>query len=169
MVPKLSGAERTSLSWYCPNTDEILEKPRIQYLFRRSGKGHRVVRLEEPTLSSDISFLWGTYLGIMITAALLFGSGYLVIHGASRPLIAAGYVLLVIGFTFPVYWGLSTIALGRKCTKKKTDAPPEATPPLIFRIGWVTAAKGAGILTGALTVLAVAIFLIGSGTASYLY
>jgi hypothetical protein len=40
---------------------------------------------------------------------------------------------------------------------------------LSYRIGWVTAAKGTGIVVGASMVVAVALFLMLSQTASYIY
>ena len=168
-VAKLTSEQEKGSDWYCPDTDQIVYNPVRRFLFRRSGEGHRVVRFQDPPLSSDMAFLWGTYLGMMITAALLYASGYFVIHGPNRLLAGAGYGLLAIGFSFPLYWGVSMILLGRKCTKRKSDAPPSTTPPLSYRIGWVTAAKGAGIVTGTCTVLAVALFLMISGTASYIY
>jgi hypothetical protein len=128
-----------------------------------------VIRLAEPTLSSDMSFLYGAFVGIAATAALLFVAGYLVIRGKSSFGISAGYAVLAIGFALPVYYGIAKILLGRKCTRKKSEAPAGVMPPLPYRLGWVMAAEGAGIVTGAAVVIAVAVFLISSGTASYLY
>jgi len=128
-----------------------------------------VLRYEPPGLSSDIAFLWGAYLGIMAAAALLYASGYLVIHGHNGLLVGIGYAFLAIGLCLPLYWGISTVLLGRKCTTGKGGAAAEPTPPLPYRIGWVTAARGTGIVVGASMVVAVALFLMVSGTASYIY
>ena len=155
--------------WYCPDTGEIVQAPRRRLFFAYSEKGLRVIRLTEPTLSSDMSFLFGAFVGIALTAAIMFVAGYFVIRGKSALAVSAGYVFLAVGFVFPVYYGVSKILLGRKCTRKKTDEPPGVMPPLPYRLGWVMAAEGSGLVTGAFVVIAVAVFLISSGTASSLY
>jgi hypothetical protein len=116
-----------------------------------------------------MSFLFGAFVGIAMTAALMFVAGYLVIRGKGTVAVFAGYAFLAIGFVLPLYYGISKILLGRKCAKKKKDEPPGVMPPLPYRLGWVMAAEGAGLVTGASVVIAVAVFLISSGTASYLY
>src|SRR5579864_922831 len=126
---QMNSERQKGSDWYCPETDQIVHNPVRRYFFRRSVEGHPVVRFQDPNLSSDMAFLWGTYLGLMITAALLYGSGYLVIHGKYRLLAGAGYALLAIGFSVPLDWGVSMILLGRKCTKRKGDEPPATTPP----------------------------------------
>ncbi|PWT97919.1 MAG: hypothetical protein C5B51_30410 [Terriglobia bacterium] len=161
-------SDKKPSTWYCPETGEVLEHAQRRFLARRSAAGYRVVPLQEPGLSSDIAFLWGAYLGIMVAAALLYVSGYLIIRGANGLLAALGYVLLAIGFSLPLYWGISTILLGRKCTKREKPAGG-SVPPLPYRIGWVMAAKGTGIVCGTAVVLAAALFLMVSGTASYIY
>jgi hypothetical protein len=77
--------------------------------------------------------------------------------------------LAAIGFVLPVYYGIAKILMGRKCTSRKPAESPGVMPPLPYRLGWVMAAEGAGLLSGASVVIAVAVFLIASGTASYLY
>src|ERR1700682_3344522 len=72
------GSAKLTSDWYCPDTDQIVHNPVKRYLVRRCGEGHRVVRFQDPSLSSDMAFLWGTYLGMMITAALLYVSCFLV-------------------------------------------------------------------------------------------
>jgi len=156
-------------NWYCPDTGETVQTTRRRLFLPYSETGHRVIRLAEPTLSSDMSFLFGAFVGISITAALLYVAGYLVIRGKSPAIIGAGFLFLAIGFVVPLYYGVSQILLGRKCTRRKSQEPPGPMPPLPYRLGWVLAAKGAGLLTGALVVIAVAVFLMASGTASYLY
>jgi len=155
--------------WYCPDTGETVQSTRRRLFLTYSETGYRVIRLAEPTLSSDMSFLFGAFVGIALTAALLFVAGYLVIRGKSAVAFWTGYVSLAIGFAFPVYYGISKILLGRKCTRKKPDGSTGSMPPLPYRLGWVMAAQGAGLVTGAFVVIAVAVFLISSGTASYLY
>ena len=157
--------------WYCPDTGETLEvahrRPFLPYSY--SADGHRLIRLGEPTLSSDMAFLFGAFVGIFATAALLYAAGYLLIHGKNLFLFAVGSLLFVIGLLGPLYYGLAEILLGRKCTKRNQERVPGALPPLPYRLGWVMAAEGTGILTGALVVIAVVVFLLSSGTASYLY
>jgi hypothetical protein len=155
--------------WYCPETGETVETARRRLFFTYSETGHRVIRLAEPTLSSDMSFLFGAFVGICIAAAPLFAAGYLVIRGKSSLAHFAGYAFLAIGFVLPLYYGMAKILLGRKCTKKKSQEPPGVMPPLPYRLGWVMAAQGAGLVTGAATIITLALFLIASGTASYLY
>ena len=158
-----------SSDWYCPDTGEIVQTPRRRLFLAYSDKGHRVIRLREPTLSSDMSFLFGAFVGIALSAALLFVAGYFVIRGKGPVAFWAGYALVIVGFVFPAYYGVAKILLGRKCTKRKSEEPPGVMPPLPYRLGWVMAAEGAGLVTGAVVVIAVAVFLISSGTASYLY
>jgi len=154
--------------WYCPDTDETVQTTHRRLLLVYDDQGHRVIRLAEPTLSSDMSFLFGAFVGIAATAALLFVAGYLVLRGKGLLALAVGAVFTGVGFLLPPYYGLSKILLGRKCTKKKPQES-SALPPLPYRLGWVIAAEGAGLLTGAAVVIAVALFLISSGTVSYLY
>jgi hypothetical protein len=155
-------------SWYCPDTGETVQTTRRRLFLTYDDQGHRVIRLAEPTLSSDMSFLFGAFVGISLTAALLFVSGYFVIRGKNTPAVLTGYGLAVIGFVFPVYYGTAKILLGRKCTRKSQKSPG-VMPPLPYRLGWVMAAQGAGLVTGATVVIVVAVFLITSGTTSYLY
>jgi hypothetical protein len=158
-------------SWYCPDTGEILavayRRPFLPYSF--SADGRRLIRLVEPTLSSDMAFLFGAFVGIFATAALLYAAGFLLIRGKNMFLFAVGAWLFAIGLVGPVYYGLSKILLGRKCTRRKPELTSGALPPLPYRLGWVMAADGAGILSGAVVVIAVMAFLIASRTASYLY
>jgi hypothetical protein len=158
-----------SSDWYCPDTGEIVQTTRRRLFFRYDDQGHRLIRLTEPTLSSDMSFLFGAFVGIALTAGLLFVAGYFLIRGRNLFTISAGWLFLVIGFAFPGYYGIAKILLGRKCTKRKSGEPSSSMPPLPYRLGWVMAAEGAGLVTGAVVVIAVAVFLISSGTASYLY
>jgi hypothetical protein len=155
--------------WYCPDTGETVQTTRKRLWFAYSETGRRLIRLTEPTLSSDMSVLFGAFVGIAATAALLFVAGYLVIRGKGTIAVATGYAFVVMGFALPVYYGIVKILLGRKCTRKKSQEPPGVMPPLPYRLGWVMAAEGAGIVTGASVVIAVTVFLISSGTASYLY
>jgi hypothetical protein len=157
--------------WYCPETGETLQTTRRRLFFTYSETGHRVIRLAEPTLSSDMSFLFGAFVGICITAAPLFAAGYFVIRGNSSLAHFAGYAFLAIGFVLPLYYGTAKILLGRKCTKleNKSEEPASVMPPLPYRLGWVMAAQGAGLVTGAATIITLTLFLISSGTASYLY
>jgi hypothetical protein len=155
--------------WYCPDTGETVQTTRKRLFVTYSEAGRRAIRLVEPTLSSDMSFLFGAFVGICITAALLFVAGYLVIRGKSSFTLIAGYAFLAVGFVLPLYYGIARILLGRKCTRRKSEEPPGPMPPLPYRLGWVMAAQGAGLVTGAATVITLALFLIWSGTASYLY
>jgi hypothetical protein len=166
---RVYGCILEAYDWYCPDTGETVETTRRRWFLTYDEAGHRVIRLAEPTLSSDMSFLFGAFVGICITAALLFVAGYLIIRGKSTFAVVAGYAFLAIGFALPLYYGVSKILLGRKCTKRKSTEPAGVMPPLPYRLGWVMAAEGAGLVTGAATIIAVAVFLIWSGTASYLY
>ncbi len=157
------------MEWYCPATGRIVPLTRRKFFSHRSEEGLRVIPLQEPGLSSDIAFLWGAYLGLMVVAAPVYAAGFLIIRGHNPVLATLGYALLVLGLTVPMYWGVSMIVLGKTCTRRTDAATTEPVPPLSYRIGWVMAAKGAGIVVGAAMVIAVALFLMISGTASYIY
>ena len=155
--------------WYCPDTGETLHSVHRRLFLRVSDQGRRVIRLAEPTLSSDMAFLFGAFAGIFATAALLYAAGFLLIREKNLPAFALGSFVLAIGICGPVYYGLSQILLGRKCTRRESKPLPGALPPLPYRLGWVMAAEGTGVLSGAFVMLLILVFLIASGTEGYLY
>jgi hypothetical protein len=146
--------------WYCPFTREIVPHPRRGLFCHRCGQGHRIVRLERPIVSSDIAALGGIAIAMSFSAVLLWLAGYLVLYGAAWWKVAAGCALAVVGFGFPFYEAIASIHLGWAC--KKIEGYP-------YMVGWVSMAKGAGILTGSFLVLMCVIYLISSDTARFLY
>jgi hypothetical protein len=146
--------------WYCPYTKSIVAHPRRGLLCHRCEQGHRIIRLEQPFVSSDIAAIGAIAAAMMFSAVLLWLGGYLIVVGQVWWKVAAGYALGLIAIGFPFYEAIASIRLGRVC--KDLDGLPSV-------IAWVSMAKGAGLITGAGLVLICVLYLIASGTVHFVY